>query len=1493
MLKASGKTMKQLFAASFLALAVMAGLACEGPAPTPTAAATPVPTAIPAAVATPTVAPGPAVTSTPPAPTTLAPTPTRPPEPTPAVAPTPMPEPEPAAAGQQIEWGRCDAPFECGQVQVPADYRDPEAGNIKIAFLIHRATSPEKRIGYLFVNPGGPGVSGIDFASKVLSGRFTDEVVERFDIVGFDPRGVKYSQPDFACGEPGELDALLATIDGVFDTPEEMAAGEKLAALCVNSMGPVAGLVHSAYVAADMDEIRKALGAEQISYYGVSYGSYLGAWYATLFPESVRAMVVDAADNKQAYQTANRQERIALNVEGDKGALDAALGEALRACADPDCPIYNNGDPVGYYRQAAAKFHLVNTAAGSPESEFLAINLLIFNQTYWPHLWQALAELWEDDNPNIFVQYANALLKDDPGVVLMNNAVGCLDTWVLRPDLDRAARLEDDRIIHSIITERFPLLALAKAAGSLKSTCPFYDNFAPAPLEEPLDGSDVPILVIGNGSDPATPLSESRDFAVKSLSNGYLVETDHFKHGVYPDNQCVNNHVHRALLAGELPSARRVVCEEDRTFAPGPKAEPEPAATGERIDWTPCGPLECGSIQVPADYRDPEAGSIRIAVNVHRATSPDKRIGYLLVNPGGPGASGLGFAFGSAKGRFSDEVVERFDIVGFDPRGVGLSDETVERFDEAGFGDLRALVDGGSGPAFACGEPGEQRALLRAIDGYIDTPEEIAAGEAAANLCIETMGPVGGLLHSAYVANDMDEIRKALGADQISFYGVSYGSRLGLWYATLFPDSVRAMVVDGATNFKVDQTLGQQELVAAEIEGDIAPYAIQLEQALAACADPECPIYNDGDPVGYFRQTVAKLDGTSRAGVGLSLNNQHNWPMLWQGLFEANQNDDSSILEEFVRPYLTLGGTAGSISRHINCLDQWVLRPELDRAARLEQPQILDATVEEMLPLWALVRSSPSSPRPCPFYDQFAPEPFAGPLDGSGAPILVVGNRSDPATPFSESVKFATKTVRNGYLVGADHFKHGVYPGNQCVTDHVHRTLIDRVFPSARQVFCEREDEAAKTPTPPAEPETAAAGEQIEWTPCGEFECGFVAVPADYRNPEGGSIRIAVNVHRATSPEKRIGYLFVNPGGPGGSGLVFAFRAALGRVSDEIVEQFDIVGFDPRGVGITDEIVARALDNLGIDLRVFFEDGSGPEFACGDPGEQLALLASIDGAIDTPEEIAAGEAAVNLCIQSMGPVGALLGSEYVARDMDEIRKALGADQVSYYGVSYGSALGAWYATLFPESVRAMVVDGASNPVEQATTQQERVDGEVEEELAMETLLENALTACADPECPIYNGGDPVGYFYEAVAKLGLVNAAMENYPLAGYFGVISTLYSEEKWPDLWQGLYELNENNDPSILRKSAEFQLLGSDPTAARFTSHVNHLDDWSLHPELDRATRLDDDARVAAASEERLPLLAAVRSYSWLVSPSPFYGQFSPEPLRDRWTVEARQYW
>ena len=453
---------------------------------------------------------------------------------------------------------------------------------------------------------------------------------------------------------------------------------------------------------------------------------------------------------------------------------------------------------------------------------------------------------------------------------------------------------------------------------------------------------------------------------------------------------------------------------------------------------------------VPADYRDPDGGSIFIRMVVHRATLPEQRIGYLLVNPGGPGASGIQFALGAPFGQFSEEIAQRFDIVGFDPRGVGFSE-----------------------PTFACGAPGEQLALLNAIEGeLIDTPQEIALGEAAAQLCIETMGPAGGLLHSEYVARDMDEIRQALGVDQISYFGFSYGSALGVWYATLFPDAVRAMVVDGADN-PVDEAFSQEERLAQSIQ-QIEPVEAQLNRALTACATPQCPIYNDGDPIGYYRQAAAKLPLANQAagnnptigywGIISALYNEQDWPKLWQGLFELQENDDPAIILDLAQFQVSvqLGGdpTVASFTEHVNCLDELVLNPEYDRATQLEDEALLNAafTAERFPLLKAAVTPAHSA---CIFYDQFAPDPFTNPLNGGGAAILVIGNREDPATPFTESEELVIETLNNGYLLETAHFKHIVYPHNNCVNEYVHRALIDGAYPGERRVVCEREDWAA------------------------------------------------------------------------------------------------------------------------------------------------------------------------------------------------------------------------------------------------------------------------------------------------------------------------------------------------------------------------------------------------------------------------------------------------
>ena len=192
------------------------------PSPTPTVA----PTLSQAPVAARAPTPEPAREATP------GPTPTR--------VPTPTPTPEPTPAGERIDWSPCEAGLECGFVEVPADYRDPEAGSLSIAVNVHRATSPDQRIGYLFVNPGGPGWSGLEMAAATRDGAFTDEVVAHFDIVGFDPRGVGASEPTFACGDPVSRSRCCPPSTRTATPLRKWRPEKRPANLCISRWGPVA-----------------------------------------------------------------------------------------------------------------------------------------------------------------------------------------------------------------------------------------------------------------------------------------------------------------------------------------------------------------------------------------------------------------------------------------------------------------------------------------------------------------------------------------------------------------------------------------------------------------------------------------------------------------------------------------------------------------------------------------------------------------------------------------------------------------------------------------------------------------------------------------------------------------------------------------------------------------------------------------------------------------------------------------------------------------------------------------------------------------------------------------------------------------------------------------------------------------------------------------------------------------------------------------------------
>ncbi len=477
------------------------------------------------------------------------------PETTTSTAPEPLVD--------SVDWEICGA-LQCATLDVPADYDDPSAGTIPLAINVLRATDTDRRIGVLLVNPGGPGAPGKSLAESFQFGVFPEEINERFDVVGFDPRGVGESGPSFACGASGEQLAILDDVDELYDTPEEIAAGEAAVQLCVDSMGDLAGRIHTDFVVRDMDEIRKAMGEEQISYLGFSYGSLIGAWYATVFPDNVRSMVIDGANNP-LDDDATFQERLD-SIREELQPIEDLFEKALAACADPTCPIYNGGDPEGYYYRASEKFNIINEAnKDNDDVAFLSLITPLYSESSWPQLWEGLAALQERNDPSVFSELSEFQLGPDPGEVNITAHINCLDAWALRPEKTREVRLAEDAEIFAVedqLETEFPLVA---AIGDTEpGTCLFYDTIAPKPLGGPLDGGGVPILVVGNTSDPVTSFGESEELANEILSNGILIRVDHPDHTVYPFNDCVNAAVNAALLEAEYPTDE-VSCEREET----------------------------------------------------------------------------------------------------------------------------------------------------------------------------------------------------------------------------------------------------------------------------------------------------------------------------------------------------------------------------------------------------------------------------------------------------------------------------------------------------------------------------------------------------------------------------------------------------------------------------------------------------------------------------------------------------------------------------------------------------------------------------------------------------------------------------------------------------------------------------------------------------------------------------------------------------------------
>lgn len=459
-----------------------------------------------------------------------------------AVAPqATSPDDTPLAAYDfEIEWTSSEDGIETGTLEVPVDYDDPQGPTFELHVVRHLAGNRGQRIGSLLVNPGGPGFGGSDYA-RFAGSVYGEPLLRRFDIVGWDPRGTGLSEPSVDCID--DYDRFYAEPDVTPETDaerqERVDLAEEFAERCVEDNAGYLDHVGTNNAARDMEALRLALGEEQISYFGFSYGSELGATWATLFPESVRAAVLDGA----ADPTADLDEGALQQLAG----FEASLTTFLADCSNrTDCPFHNGGNADAAYDELLRDLdeEPIPTRSGRPDAnQGVAIQATItalYSARQWPALAQALAEAQDGDGAGLIDLFDSYFQRSPDGTwgdqLEAFQAIVCMDTP------DRKTVEEEDAQ-----AAEFQAVAPRLAPGDVGD---YFCTFFPEPIDPRVDitgrgaGS---VLVIGTTGDPATPLS-STEVMADSLEQGVLLVVDADEHTGYTSSKCAQDVVHDYLI---------------------------------------------------------------------------------------------------------------------------------------------------------------------------------------------------------------------------------------------------------------------------------------------------------------------------------------------------------------------------------------------------------------------------------------------------------------------------------------------------------------------------------------------------------------------------------------------------------------------------------------------------------------------------------------------------------------------------------------------------------------------------------------------------------------------------------------------------------------------------------------------------------------------------------------------------------------------------------
>lgn len=445
-----------------------------------------------------------------------------------------------------LEWVAYDGSIDTAVLEVPVDWSEPDGPTFELFLVRHNAWDQANRIGSLLVNPGGPGSEG-SFLAFSAPAIYDPELLRRFDIVAWDPRGTGESQPPIDCID--DYDPYFTAIDS---TPDDEAERQRLVDVakefadeCI-AKNEYIRFVGTNNSARDMDAIRRALGEETISYFGFSYGSELGATWATLFPQTVRAAVLDGAADPDADEVESGLQQYA--------GFEASLDSFLAWCGgERSCPFHNAGDAAGEFDRLMEALDIDPIPAGDPGRPLVnrdvattAVIVAMYDDASWPSLARALADAQDGDGAGL-MRLHDSYYRRRPDGTYDN----FLEAFPVISCADAAARrtVEEIDADSARYSEVAPRLVPEGSLGGY--TC----TFLPPSLDPRIEitGLGAPtILVIGTTGDPSTPLDSTIRMA-NALDDSRLVVVVADQHTGYGVNSCVIEAVNDYLIDLESP----------------------------------------------------------------------------------------------------------------------------------------------------------------------------------------------------------------------------------------------------------------------------------------------------------------------------------------------------------------------------------------------------------------------------------------------------------------------------------------------------------------------------------------------------------------------------------------------------------------------------------------------------------------------------------------------------------------------------------------------------------------------------------------------------------------------------------------------------------------------------------------------------------------------------------------------------------------------------